>query len=108
MQERYGKDGLVVLSVSTDLITARERDPDVPAEKVVGKVKKFLTDMKAPFGALIVDEENTFLQEKLHFVAAPCAFVFNRKGQWTQFSGDKNEFKHDKIEALVKQLVAEK
>jgi hypothetical protein len=103
MHEKYAKDGLVILSVSTDVI-----DEDNPRDQVVNNVRKFLKSFKAPFGAMILDEPSSLHQEKLHFSAAPSAFVFNRQGKWTQFKGDTNEFKPDKIEKLVVELLKEK
>src|SRR5262249_2238366 len=104
--EKYGKAGFVVVSVSLDLANARAVDDDVDVKKVEGKVRAKLKEKKATFGALIVDEDLKLLQAKLHFNAGPCAFVFDRQGQGTQFAGDKGEFNAERIEALVKKLVA--
>jgi hypothetical protein len=103
MHHKYAKDGLVVVSVSIDAI-----DEDNPPPKVTGEVRKFLQRFKAPFGALILDEPVEVQQKRLHFAAAPCAFVFNRSGQWTQFAGDRNEFDDKKIEERVRQALQEK
>jgi hypothetical protein len=107
MHQKYGKDGLVVVSVSLDLAIADAEDKVNP-EEVRKTVSAFLQKRNAGFGALILDEPNKLLQEKLHFVAAPCAFVFNRRGQWTQFAGDRNEFDEQKIESFVEQALKEK
>jgi len=103
MHHKYSKQGLVVVSVSIDVI-----DEDNPSAKVVQDVRKFLEKYKAPFGALILDEPVEVQQKRLHFAAAPCAFVFDRHGQWTQFKGDTNEFAPEKIEKLVVELLREK
>src|SRR5262245_48007373 len=117
MHEEYAKDGLVILSVSTDLANARaQSDEPVPAMDMVAKIQKFLKhDLKeqvgvahVPFSVWLLDEDLGFLQEKLRFELLPCAFVFNRQGQWTQFSGDRGEFDAKKIEDLVKKLIREK
>ena len=108
MHQKYGKDGLVVVSVSLDLAIARDGEDNVNPEEVRKTVAGFLQKRNAGFGALILDEPNKLLQEKLHFIAAPCAFVFNRQGQWTQFAGDRNEFDEQKIEKHVQEVLKEK
>lgn len=108
MQHKYGKEGLVILSVSLDLAIARDLEEKVTADEMATSVRTFLKKRDATFGALIMDEPMTLLQERLHFSAPPCAFVFNRKGQWTQLSADRNEFDVDKIEKLVVELLRER
>src|SRR5438128_6036242 len=99
MHHKYSKDGLVIVSVSTDVI-----DEDNSPAKVTEDVRKFLQKFKAPFGSIILDEPAEVQRQRLHCVAAPCAFVFNRQGKWTQFKGDTNEFDPAKIEKLVVEL----
>jgi hypothetical protein len=108
MHQKYGKEGLVIISLSLDLALAREEDDKASAEEIAKEVRAFLKKRNAAFGARIMDEPIKFLQEKLHFVAAPCAFVFDRKGQWTQFSGDRNEFDPERIEKFVVERLREK
>ena len=108
MQQKYGKDGFVLISVSLDLSNARLSDEDVKPEDMARKVRDFLKEKKVAFDALLMDESAEFLQQKLHFQLSPCAFVFSRQGQWTQFGGDDNAFDAKKIEELVEKLVREK
>jgi hypothetical protein len=103
MHHKYSDKGLVILSVSTDVI-----DEEKPPAKVIDDVRKFLKKFKAPFGSLILDEPVHVQRERLHFAAAPCAFVFSREGKWTQFKGDTNEFNPARIEKLVIELLGEK
>jgi hypothetical protein len=102
MHHKYSGQGLVIVSVSTDVI-----DEDNTPAKVIQDVGKFLKKFKAPFGSVILDEPVEVQQKRLHFSAAPCAFVFNRQGKWTQFKGDSNEFDPERIEKLVVELLRE-
>src|SRR5262245_35377219 len=108
MHEKYASKGLVVVSLSIDLLVMRVSEEDVKPEKAVAEVRKLLTKQKAGFGALVLDEPDALVQKKLHFVGAPCAFVFDRQGKWTQFSSDRGEFDANKIEKLVVELLNEK
>ncbi len=79
MQRRYGKDGLVAVSVSLD-------DPqDKPS---MARVEKFLVKEQATFPNLVLAEATESWQEKLKFDAPPCVFIFNRAGQWKKFDAD--------------------
>jgi|SRR5437773_2575202 len=97
MHQRYAKDGLVVMSVSLDPI--RE---DPPSKD---RAFKFLQAKGATFTNLLLDEPFEVWSEKLHFTAAPCQFVFNRQGKWTQFNGD---IKLDVVEKHVVNSLREK
>ena len=76
MQNKYGKDGVVAMSVSLD-------DPNEKDNK--HKVLKFLESQKATFSNFILDEKPEYWQEKLKIDGPPCVFVFNRDGKWTKF-----------------------
>jgi len=97
MHQDYAKDGLVVMSVSLDPIK------EDPASKE--RAFKFLQAKGATFTNLLLDEPVEVWSERLHFVAPPCQFVFNRQGKWTQFNGD---IKHDVVEKHVVDLLREK
>ena len=71
MQNKYGKDGVVAMSVSLD-------DPNEKDNK--HKVLKFLESQKATFSNFILDEKPEYWQEKLKIDGPPCVFVFNREG----------------------------
>ena len=90
MQNRYGKDGLVVVSVNLD-------DPArVPLR---AKVEKFLKDQKATTTNLILDEKEEVVLKKFHFEGElPTVFVFNRAGKYVRFpSPGKEDFNHTDI-----------
>jgi hypothetical protein len=92
MHKKYARDGLVAVSVSVDPI-----EPGI--EK---RVLKFLQAQGATFTNLLLDEPPEVWQEKLHTIAVPSIFVFNRQGKWTQFTGEIN---HEEIEKLVVELL---
>jgi hypothetical protein len=92
MHKKYAQGGLVAVSVSVDPL---EDD----AEK---RVLKFLQSKGATFTNLLLDEPPEVWQEKLHIIAVPCIYVFNRQGKWTKFSDDIN---HEEIEKLVVELL---
>ena len=69
MQNKYGKDGVVAMSVSLD-------DPNEKDNK--DKVLKFLENQKATFSNYILDEKPELWQEKLKIDAVPALFVFDR------------------------------
>jgi hypothetical protein len=79
MHQKYAKDGLVVMSVSLDPIQ------EDPASK--DRAFKFLQAKGATFTNLLLDEPLEVWSERLHFVAPPCQFVFNKQGKWTKFEG---------------------
>lgn len=103
MQKKHGKDGLAVISLSTDEIA------DGNGEQVRQSVLRILKKINATFAAnVILDEKAEFIQEKLHYIASPCIYVFNRQGLWTQFKSDEAEINHEDVEKLVLQYLKEK
>lgn len=103
MQNKYGKDGLVVISLSTDEIEPAK------GEEVRKNVLKTLTKMKATFPInVILDEPADLIQQKLHYISSPCLFVFNRQGYWTQFKSDDAEIRHEDVEKTVLQYLKER
>jgi len=51
-------------------------------------VLKFLTERRAAFTNLILDESQEFWQKKFEMDGPPCVYVFNREGKWKRFQGD--------------------
>ena len=101
MQKKYGKDGLVVVSLSTDEI---EGNPEQVRQNVLRTLKK----MNANFTTnVILDEKAEFIQQKLHYIASPAIFVFNRQGLWTQFKSDEADINHEEVERTVIQYLKE-
>jgi hypothetical protein len=89
LHEKYSKDGVAAISVSLD-------DPRDKGEKEA--VLKFLQKNKASFTNLILDESQEFWQKKFKMDGPPTVYVFNREGQWTQFTGGDH---YPEVERLV-------
>jgi len=99
MQKKYGKDGVIVLSVQLDSLDERKSLP--------AKVAKILKDRGADFTTVILDEDQDFWQDRLRFTTYPSVFVFNREGKWTQFKSEDKKYKElDPMLRDVDQLVA--
>jgi hypothetical protein len=95
LHEKYAKDGLVAVSVSLD----DPKDPDAKAA-----VLKFLQSQNAAFTNLILDESQTFWQEKFKAIAPPIVYVFNREGKWKQFVEAEH---YPEVEKLVVEFLKE-
>ncbi len=97
LREKFGPDGLVVISVSLD-----------KAEKK-GRVLERLRDFKANVTNLILDEPQALVAEKLRIVQIPSVYVFNRQGHWVHFSSDEGDgVSPEAVEKLVRQWLGEK
>jgi hypothetical protein len=96
MHERYGKDGLVCMSVSVD-----EMDRKAAA-------LRFLQSRDAAFANYLLNEEITVWQDKLKIAGPPCVFVFDREGrQVAKFDNNEAEGSvYAKVEARVRELLA--
>ena len=94
MHRKYAGQGLVAISVHLD--------PPLDAE-VKDQVLTYLRARQATFTNLILDEASELWQDKLHSAFLPNVFVFNREGQWTQFTTE--DVKYDEIEKLVVRLL---
>lgn len=82
MHKKHASEGLVVVTVTTDEVNDKEsRDG----------IRRFLNKTQANFINLLLDEPDTLWEKKLHFTLAPCYFVFNRAGKWTQFRGEDGD-----------------
>jgi hypothetical protein len=92
MHKKYGKDGLVAISVNL----GEEKD----------EALKFLLSKEAAFTNLWLNDDDW--QGKLHFVAPPCYFVFNRQGKWVQFKGEESPVDYPGMEKLVREFLKEK
>ncbi len=91
LNRKYSRYGLVAISVNMDNI--REQ-PEIRKA-----VEKWLRFFKSDVTNLILDEDFSAAGEKMHFTTIPCIFVFNRQGQWKQFTEDRVQF--DTIEKYV-------
>ncbi len=94
MHKKYAKDGLVAISVSLDEVKDKEA------------ALKFLESSGAAFTNLLLDDQVDRLA-KLHFLAPPCYFVFNRRGQWVQFKGEEGPVDYPGMEKRVVEFLKE-
>jgi len=78
LHDKYGKQGLVAVSVSLD---------ELGEKGIQEAVLKFLESKKAAFTNVILDESFEFWSRKFEFSSPPCVYVFNREGKWTRFIG---------------------
>jgi thiol-disulfide isomerase/thioredoxin len=111
MHKQFAKEGLVVISVSTDPLRDTFNPPDPDFKDPRPKIEAFLRDKKATFTNVVLDESAKLLEEKLRITSIPCLYVFNRDGQWTQFIG--KDLKVDEksrpyqVEEYIKQLLSQ-
>ena len=104
MQKKYGKDGLVSISVSLDKV-----DKDETPAQMKGRVLKLLQKLEANIPNVLLDETQKLVEDKLRITSIPCIYVFNRQGKWTKFGGDDESFvKPPEVEKLVMELLQEK
>jgi thiol-disulfide isomerase/thioredoxin len=104
MQKKYGKDGLVSISVSLDKV-----DKDETPAQMKGRVLKLLEKLGSTIPNLLLDEPQKLVDDKLRIGPIPCVYVFNRQGKWTKFGGDDDSIvKPPEVEKLVVELLQEK
>jgi hypothetical protein len=102
MHKRYGKDGLVCLSVSVDDAQDASRK-----EAALG----FLQKVGATFPNLLLQEETDFWQAKFKINGPPAVFVFDRQGKRAgkfDTSDPDKPFTYKDVENLVQELLREK
>jgi hypothetical protein len=101
MQKKYGKDGLVPLSVQ---VGSLDEKAELPA-----KVSSILKSKQATnFKTVILNENDDVKKNKLRFDSVPCIYVFNRQGKWTQFNADIKPYSESDVERLVVKLLKQK
>ena len=97
MHRKYGKQGLVTVSVSVD---------DAEDDEAVDEARKFLRDNKATFANFLLTDPPEVWQKKLNVEGIPAVFLFNRAGQIEQkYLGAP---KPAEVEKLVEQLLRQK
>ena len=92
----YAAKGLAVVTVSVDDLQA---DPEVK-----DRLLKFLKKQNAVVPNLLLDEPRSVWEPKLRFRTVPTVFVFDRKGQWVQFTDDVDP---EKVHEMVLSLLNE-
>jgi hypothetical protein len=93
MHRKYGKDGVVCMSVSLDELESKEA------------ALKFLQGQQAVFQNFLLAEGSAVWQEKLDIIAPPAVFIFDRAGKWRRFDSDSEAFTYDDVEKVVRQLL---
>jgi thiol-disulfide isomerase/thioredoxin len=96
LHNKLAKDGFFAISLSLDELEDGVKD----------RVLDFLKQKQATCTNLILDEKPEVWQKKFQVEGPPLVIVFNRKGELVKKFVDK-EVEYDKIEALVKKLLAE-
>jgi hypothetical protein len=99
MHERYGKDGLVCMSVSLD----------APEDK--DRVLAFLKIKKAVFANYLLDEKAEVWQNEYEFTAPPAVLVYGRDGKVAhKFDNDDPDkpFDYTDVEPVVRKLLNKK
>lgn len=104
MQEKWKKDGLVVVTVNTF------NDEAAAKEKYLAEARKILRDNKVGLVNLFLDEDETVLETKLRIIAFPAIYVFDRQGRWTALNGiDEGAYKEEnEIQQFVGKLLKER
>src|SRR5262249_45149818 len=97
LHRKYSADGLVCVSVDLD-------DPTDDAARQ--RALRFLTEKKATFLNVLLDERPEFWQAKLKVEGPPCVFVFNRAGGLIKKCHD--EIDYAEIERIVIDALKEK
>lgn len=96
MHNKYGKDGLVVVSVCVD----------PPALKP--QVQNYLNSINAQCINVLLDEPFDLLEQKMRIPSFPCYYVFDRQGKWVQFVSEPGEINNEAVDRLLMQLLNEK
>jgi hypothetical protein len=96
MHEKYGKDGLVAISVSLD----NPRDKNIRAA-----TEAFLVKQRATFTNVMLDAKIEEWTAKLKISGPPCIYVFDRKnriaGKWLPDDDGENKVDYDAVEKAV-------
>src|SRR5688572_7493753 len=89
MHEKYGKDGLVCVSLSVDELSNKD------------KALRFLKKQKATFPNYLLDEESTVWQEHFDAAAQPVQVVYDRAGKLVHRVEGGGEAVHKELEQVV-------
>jgi hypothetical protein len=97
MHRKYGKDGLVCVSVSVDEKDSKDR------------ALAFLKKRQAGFGNYLLDEEVEVWQNKLKLIGPPAVLVYGRDGKLVRkFQDDDPDhpFSYEHVEPVVRKLLS--
>lgn len=104
MLDKWGKDGLVVVTVNVNFA-----EPEKAKDRYGAEALEILRKNKVTAINLFLDEDEKAM-ERLRILAFPAIYVFDRKGAWTAFKaveGARDGEEKD-IERFVQKLVIEK
>ena len=100
MHKKYARDGLRVISVSLDTLDGSAKEK----KETIDRVHAFLREKRADFTNLLLNERVDW-DQKFHFIAPPCYFVFDKQGKWYQFLGDDGPVDYAGMEKLIVKLL---
>lgn len=102
MQNKYGKDGLVILTVALDPPTEKDR---------VAKANKVIAGFKAlPHNVLINGSDEEFMT-RLGSDVTPTVFIFNQDNRWVKKlpekdkEGDEIDWEYPDLDKIVEGLL---
>ena len=100
MQQRYGSQGFVAVTVSVDDVTDKVENYEKQALDI-------LKEKKVPLANYILDEAPDAWQKKLNADSVPVVFVFNREGRIAEsFKGELKD--KTVVDKLAEKLLKEK
>jgi hypothetical protein len=104
MHKKYAAQDVVILAVNLDQPPANTQEKQSLLQDIAGQLQR----SEVRFTSLLLDEDLQLRQQKLHFVAPPCVFVFNRQGQWRRIEETEAGLDPHEVEKLVVQFLQEK
>jgi thiol-disulfide isomerase/thioredoxin len=102
LHRKYAGKGLAVVSLSFD---------DPADAKHIAEAERFLTEKKAAFRNVLLDEEEGVGFERLNINTIPAVFIFDRDGKEVKrFTWDDpdHQFKYTDVEQAIETLLGEK
>jgi thiol-disulfide isomerase/thioredoxin len=110
LHEKYGKRGLVCMSLSCDYQGIKNKPPEFYRERVV----KFLEKQGAGFQNLLANVPAEDLYEKMELASIPAVFVYGRDGKLVKrfdnedAKTDDDNFTYADVTKLVEELLKAK
>jgi len=110
LHERYGKDGLVCVSVACDYDGIADKPPEFYRPQVL----RFLRQQGATFENVLLSVPFVTFLEKIDLGSTPAVLIYNREGKRVRrFDNDEaeseaDEFSPEDVRQLVEKLLKEK